>query len=192
MELRTPRLILRRARQDDLADLHALLSDAEATHFWSTPPYRRIRQTQRWLADMMASRPEVSEDFVIEHEGRVIGKIGAFRLPEFGYVLRPDHWGRGLAGEAMTAFLGHVWRRGDVSRLIADIDPRNAASIRLVERHGFRFSHRAQRTIRTHLGWCDSAYYVINRAGMARAGSFPSPGGDRGRAHRGDATGDSF
>ena len=37
--LKTARLTLRRARIEDLAAMHAILSNAEATRFWSAPPH---------------------------------------------------------------------------------------------------------------------------------------------------------
>jgi [ribosomal protein S5]-alanine N-acetyltransferase len=94
--------------------------------------------------------------------------VGAYRLPEFGYILHPDLWGRGLATEAVRAFLRHVWQtRPDIAVLTTDIDPRNAASVRIVEKSGFRETGRAERTFETHIGWCDSVYFAIDRAGMA-------------------------
>ncbi len=30
------------------------------------------------------------EDFVVEHDDRVIGKAGLYHLPEVGFILHPD------------------------------------------------------------------------------------------------------
>lgn len=60
------------------------------------------------------------------------------RRAEIGYILRRDQWGRGLAHEALVALLGFAFGALGLHRLEADIDPRNAASIRLVERLGFK------------------------------------------------------
>lgn len=166
--IRTERLVLRRATLGDVEAIHVVLSEPRAMTYWAHPPHERLEQTQTWLADMMAGTPEQSEDFLIEQDGRVIGKIGAWRLPEFGYLLHPDYWGQGLASEAMAAFLKRIAERGDIDRLRADIDPRNHASIRLLERFGFHESGRAARTYNTHIGWCDSVYFELDRAGIAR------------------------
>ena len=87
MQILTPRLLLRRARPDDLEAMHAVLSDARATRWWSTPPHPDLQTTSAWLNGMISSPPEQSEDFVVEREGRVIGKAGFYRLPEVGYIL---------------------------------------------------------------------------------------------------------
>jgi [ribosomal protein S5]-alanine N-acetyltransferase len=169
--IKTKRLLLRRARLDDAAEMYKILSNEAAMRYWSSPPHSEFTQTQAWVADMVAAAQNTSEDFIIEIDGRVAGKVGAYKLPEFGYILHPDFWGRGIATEALSAFLGHIWRtRPDIAALTADIDPRNTASIRLVEKLGFHETGRAQRTFETHIGWCDSEYFTIDRATMAGFG----------------------
>jgi RimJ/RimL family protein N-acetyltransferase len=167
-ELRTPRLLLRRAHIGDLEGLHAVLSDESAMTYWWEPPHASIERTREWLVAMMASKPEESEDFVICYGERTIGKIGAYRLPEFGYILSPAYWGLGLGSEAMTAFLGYVFTRPDVHRLTVDIDPRNESSLRLVKRHGFIETGRASGTCTTHIGVCDSIYLALEKAEYLR------------------------
>lgn len=160
--LRTERLILRRAREEDLEALHAILSDPRATRYWSTPPHDSLDQTRAWLADMMAP-PRLSSDFIVELGGQAIGKAGCYRLPEIGYILHPDHWGRGYAAEALGAAIPHIFTHFDVPALLADVDPRNSASIRLLERLGFERTGAKARTWEVGGEWCDSVYYALKR-----------------------------
>lgn len=163
MEIVTERLTLRTAREDDLAAIHAVLSDPRATRWWSTPPHDSLDQTRTWLDGMMANGPD-NPDFVIERDGVVIGKAGFWRLPEVGYILHPDHWGQGLAGEAVAAAIEHVFATRDFDQLTADVDPENAASIRLLERMGFVRTGFAERTFNVGGEWKDSVYYGLSRA----------------------------
>ena len=137
MEIRTPRLRLRHAQPNDLAAMHAVLSDPRATEWWSTPPHASLEETRVWLDGMAAGNAEGSDDFVIERDGQVIGKAGFYRLPDVGYILHPDHWGLGLASEAVGAAIAHVFETRDLDDLTADVDPANQASIRLLEKLGF-------------------------------------------------------
>jgi RimJ/RimL family protein N-acetyltransferase len=93
----TERLILRRPRTDDLQGLHGVLSQDRAMRYWSTPAHTMLQQTRGWLAAMIAGPPDASDDFIIERDGSVIGKAGAWRLPEVGFTLDPAVWGQGLA-----------------------------------------------------------------------------------------------
>jgi len=96
----TERLRLRSARPGDLAAFHAILSDVEATRYWSTPPHRDLEQTRIWLDSMMSIPADEGVDFVVELAGEAIGKAGFYRWPEVGFILAPKAWGRGLAREA--------------------------------------------------------------------------------------------
>ena len=70
----TERLLLRRARMDDLEDMHRVFMDPRAMRYWDCLPHQDIEQTRRWLAGMVALSEADTDDFVLEHEGRVIGK----------------------------------------------------------------------------------------------------------------------
>ena len=73
-------------------------------------------------------------------------KAGAWNPPEVGFLLHPDHWG-GLCPEAMATLIPLLFARHEVPALTADVDPRNTASLRLLDRLGFRETGRAERTL---------------------------------------------
>lgn len=175
MQIVTPRLILRSARPDDLEAMYAVLSDPRATRWWSTPPHASLEQTKAWLDGMIANGPD-HPDFVIELDGRVVGKAGFYFMPDVGYILHPDVWGQGLALEAVGAAIDHVFSTRDVEVLTADVDPENAASIRLLERLGFVRTGFAERTWNVGGVWKDSFFYGLSRADRAAktAGQAPA------------------
>ena len=163
--IETARLRLRRARMSDLADLFAVFSDPRAMRYWDTPPHEDIARTAAWLPRLVESVPPVADDFVIERAGRVIGKAGCWRPGEIGFILHPDHWGQGLATEAVSAALPRVFASLGLDRLEADVDPRNAASLRLLAKLGFRETGRAERTFFVGGEWSDSVYLALDRPG---------------------------
>ena len=155
--IETARLVLRRATLRDLDAFHAVMRDPRAMRYWSTPPHQDIEQTRLWLTAMVAADPAISDDFVIELGGAAIGKLGAFRLPEVGFLLHPDHHGQGYAREALAAYTGYVRARG-LPGLTADVDPRNVASLALLTGAGFVETGRAARSWLVGEEWCDSIY----------------------------------
>jgi RimJ/RimL family protein N-acetyltransferase len=158
--LRTERLLLRKAEAADLSAIHAILSDPRATRFWSTPPHATLAQSRDWLAGMIEIDPTEGEDFVVEHRGVVIGKAGFYRYPEVGFIFHPDHWGQGFAGEALSAVLD--WGLSSRPEAIADVDPRNAASLKLLTRLGFLETGRKEKTWLVGDEWCDSVYLRLD------------------------------
>lgn len=170
VEIRTERLLLRPATPDDLMPLNAILSDADATAFWSTPPHRNLDQTRDWLQSMIDIRSDEGEDFILEHDGRVVGKAGLYRFPEIGFILHPDYWRRGLATEALRAVLERAFEVHRLASVEADVDPRNAASLKLLARLGFEEIGRKKRTWRIGGRWCDSVYLRLDAANWRAAG----------------------
>ena len=160
--IRTPRLVLRRVRpEDDFAGMHAVLSNAQAMTYWSTPPHDSEDQTRDWLAAMAQTTPDDGDDFIIEFEGRTVGKAGFYRFPDIGYILDPALWGQGLVAEALTPIITRAFALHGLERITADVDPRNTASIRLLEKLGFAETHRAEKTWLIAGEWCDSIYFAL-------------------------------
>lgn len=160
-EIRTKRLLLRRARMDDLDAIHALLSNPRAMRYWSSLPHTDITESEDWLRSMVDADPVVSDDFIVELDGRVIGKTGCWRFPEIGFLIDPAVWGQGYATEALSAFLKRRRELGTPAVIRADVDPRNAASLRLLKRHGFVETARKERTWQIGDEWCDSIYLEL-------------------------------
>ncbi len=146
---------------DDVPAFHGILSDAAAMQFWSTPPHQDEAETHDWVAAMMAISPGSGEDFVIEQDGRVIGKLGLFQFPEIGFILHRDTWGRGYAREALTPVLDRAFSVHGLACVEADVDPRNEASLRLLHGAGFEETGRASRTWNIGGVWSDSVYLTL-------------------------------
>ena len=159
-ELRTERLVLRRAGYADAIAMHAIMSNPVAMRFWSTPPHGALEETERWMASMVDAEPAASDDFIVTLDGALIGKLGCWRLPEIGFLIDPAHWGRGYASEALGAFLKRRRSLGS-TEIIADTDPENLGSIRLLKKHGFVESGRAERTFEIAGEWHDSIYWRL-------------------------------
>ena len=162
--IRTARLVLRRVRpEEDFAGMHAVLSDAQAMAYWSTPPHTSEAETRAWLAAMAETPPDEGDDFIIEYQGRTIGKAGFYRFPDVGYIIAPELWGQGIVAEALAPLIARAFTLYGQERLTADVDPRNTASIRLLEKLGFAETHRAERTWQIAGQWCDSVYFALSQ-----------------------------
>jgi RimJ/RimL family protein N-acetyltransferase len=60
--------------------------------------------------------------------------------PEVGWVLAPDHWGRGLATEAAGLVVADLFQRAGVERVAAFLRVENDASRRVAEKLGMTHS----------------------------------------------------
>jgi len=161
IQLASPRLHLRWARAEDLDAIHRIMADEETMRYWSTPPHTTRDQTRLWLDSMILADPACSDDFILEHDGDVIGKLGAWKLPEIGFFVRRDQTGRGFASEALNTFVHYIASRG-VPFLTADVDPLNMASLNLLNRAGFIETGTASGTFTVGNRLCDSVYLRLD------------------------------
>lgn len=165
-EIYSARLVLRRAVMADVAAMHAIMSNPQAMRYWSTPPHTQLDDTERWMASMVDADPATGDDFIITLDGQLIGKLGAWRLPEVGFLIDPGHWGKGYGSEALAAFVERRRELGS-TELTADVDPRNAPSLSLLHRAGFKETHRAKGTWQVGDELCDSVYLRLDLTGPA-------------------------
>ncbi len=163
--IRTKRLLLRDARESDLDALHEIFSDPRAMRYWDRPAHEDIAPTRAFLDAFMTPDPDQREEYIVEYEGRCIGKAGCWSKPEVGYILHPGCWGKGLAFEAMDAVVPRIFARfPDLPALTAECDPRNAASIGLLKKLGFRQTGFAEKNFDYGgIEWCDTAYFALSR-----------------------------
>jgi [ribosomal protein S5]-alanine N-acetyltransferase len=145
--IHTDRLTLRWLDEGDAPSLFAIFSDPEVMRYWSTPPVTDIGQVERNLAAVKLAYEDGSSmrlGLVRREDDTLIGTCTVFdlqpanRRAEIGYALARAAWGRGYMHEALEAFVQHLFTALQLNRLEADIDPRNEASARTLQRLGFQ------------------------------------------------------
>jgi [ribosomal protein S5]-alanine N-acetyltransferase len=164
--LRTPRLILRRPRSDDVVAMHAILRDPLTMRYWSTLPHATLAESEAWVAKTIdAINAGECDDFFVEHDGLLIGRVGLLDRNEIGFLFSPSVWGKGFAREALQAVIDRAFRERGYEEIRAEADPRNERCVRLLTRLGFRETGRAERTY--HIGgeWSDSVYLTLTKPG---------------------------
>jgi RimJ/RimL family protein N-acetyltransferase len=172
-DLPTPRLVLRALGPDDVPALLAIFGDPEVCRYWSRPPLPDLDAAaalQAEVARHFAERTLFQWGIVERAGGRVVGTctLAALspehRRAEVGYALAREVWGRGYAAEALPALVAFAFTALGLHRLEADVDPRNAPSLRSLERLGFaREGHLRERWFQQG-EWQDAALYGLLRA----------------------------
>ena len=130
--IETARLSLRLLEDEDRERLFELWSDPGNERLLKPEPPEQIRA---WIDGVRWG--------VFEREtGELVGDCSLFFAEEHGewelaYGLRRDVWGRGYATEAARAAVAHGFGLHGLARIVADVDPANVASVRVLEKCGF-------------------------------------------------------
>jgi RimJ/RimL family protein N-acetyltransferase len=170
-QLRTKRLFLRELRPADAATLLQYRSAPEVARYQSWHPKSEreveafIRRTHRTGFDVTGSWFQLG--IYLEPNLELIGDIGVHFLPpdnrqtEIGFSLSPHRQQKGYATEAVRALLDHLFRNLKKHRVTASVDPRNIASIKLLEKIGMRLEGHFRQSIWMDEGWADDLIYAL-------------------------------
>lgn len=148
--LQTGRLGFRRWSPRDFGLAWGLWGNPEVTRLMGGPfseEYVRERLA-REIANLKSAEVQYWPCFLLA-TGEHVGCCGLrpFEPEErrfaFGFHIRHEHWGRGLAGEAARTILEHSFSTLAVRSLIAGHHPQNEPSRRLLGKLGFKYSHDA-------------------------------------------------
>lgn len=143
----TPRLVLRWIYEDDSDGLYEIFSNPQVMRYWSTVPLpnrEAAAELQREIAGGNESDQMYKWGLALRDSNTIVGTTTLFNLnldngrAEIGYALGQAYWGKGYMNEALKALLSYAFEVMDLRRLEADVDPRNVASIRTLERLGFQ------------------------------------------------------
>lgn len=146
-QLSTERLVIRFLDEADLPALYAMYSHPEVMRYWSYAPWTEMDQSRQMLQDTLAGYQDGSGlqmGIARTSERELVGMCSLFhfhmpsRRAELGYALGRPYWGSGYMHEALLAVVEHAFHTLHLNRLEADIDPRNLASARTLERLGFK------------------------------------------------------
>jgi [ribosomal protein S5]-alanine N-acetyltransferase len=141
------RVRLRAVEARDLDNIFTIFSDPKVMRYWSTPPLPdrdAAAELIQEIHDGFEQRSMLKWGIAHLSDDALIGTATLFNLnlengrAELGYGLGSANWGKGYMVEALTALIDYSFESLDLRRLEADVDPRNAASLRMVERLGFQ------------------------------------------------------
>ena len=147
LTLLTNRLLLRPMRQEDAPALFSIFSDPRVMSYWSTPPWTSIETASEMIDRDLRAMPagehvrlgiERTEDKLFLGTCILFDLMEQCRRAEVGYGLAYSAWGRGYMSEALLALLDYGFSELKLNRIEADVDPRNVASAKTLERLGFK------------------------------------------------------
>ena len=169
--IETRRLILRSFKLDNWQALFEYLSDPKTYEY---EPGNPIDEAE---AKAISNQRSKSDDFIavaLKDTGTLIGQLSfkqteplELKCWELGYIFRAKYQGKGFATEAAVAIVKYGFQKLPVHRIVANCNPENMASWRVLERAGFRREGYLRKNIffrKTPEGepkWTDTLEYAM-------------------------------
>lgn len=168
--IRTERLILRRFRPGDAADIFSYTSLEEVARYMTWEAHRSEADAEAFIQHTLEALAKGEPGaWAIEHlaDGRVIGSCGisdcieGFQSVALGYVLNPAYQGRGYMAEAVRAVVRTCFQDLGVNRVEALCVTENQASAHVAQRCGLRLEGLLRQQVIIHGQFMDQQVWGL-------------------------------
>ena len=139
---------------------------------WEATPPRPLtgEVSYRSMVRHLASEARAGRmlPFVITYEGALVGQLtvggitwGSLSSAHIGYWVDSRVAGRGIVPASVAVATDHCFRTVGLHRMEVNIRPENAASLRVVEKLGFRHEGRRLRYLHIDGAWRDHESFAL-------------------------------
>lgn len=154
-------------------DAPLLAANADNMRIWNRvrdlfPHPYTVADAETFIASARAK--ERVWDFAVEVGGVAAGGVGFTPQAdverynaELGYWIGAPYWGRGIMTGAVRAACNYVFAHSDLHRLYASVYQTNPASMRVLEKVGFRCVGRMRDAFYKNGVFLDGTYYELIR-----------------------------
>jgi [ribosomal protein S5]-alanine N-acetyltransferase len=137
-------VVIRPWQASDADDLEPACGDPDICRYTTVPETFTPEAARAWIARQQTHEREGTALVLAVEQAQTrqaVGMVGLFGLgrrdgPRLGYWLTREHRGRGLATSAVRLLLGWALAREAIDHVLIDVEPTNAASLRLANRLG--------------------------------------------------------
>jgi RimJ/RimL family protein N-acetyltransferase len=161
---------LRPWSKEDLDELVRLANNPNIAQFMADVfPHPYNADNGKAFIEFANSKDPASIFAIIVNE-RAVGSIGLHMQAdilrknyEIGYWLGEEHWGKGIAPEAVKQITEYGFANLDCMRIFARIFGNNLASQKVVQKAGFKLEGKFDKTIYKNGEFIDELIYAVRK-----------------------------
>ncbi len=144
--LETERLVLRNVTPEDVNEIFLLRSDKLVMKYLDRPSAKSENEALDFIKMINVQEKNnegVTWAITLKGIKKLAGTICYWNFQkehyraEIGYLLLPDYWGKGIMQEAFSPVINFGFNVMNLHSIEANVNPANAASIKLLERNNF-------------------------------------------------------
>jgi len=161
---------LRRWELSDLDHLVIIANNLKiANNLTDQFPHPYTRESGEWFINF-ARRHSPQQIFAIDIEGKAEGAIGIHpetdvrcKNAELGYWLAELHWGKGIMSRAIHQVTKYGFETFDINRIYARPFGSNLGSQRALEKAGYQYETKFEKTVFKNGRYEDELFYAIRK-----------------------------
>ena len=163
MQIESKGLILKKVERDDANKLFRIFSDKDLAKYFTSGADKDIEQTEKRVEKIIDHWEKNKFGDFIVFDKKTLKTIGFGGLHykidggniNISYIINKEYWGQGLGREIAQTLIVYGFDTLGLKKIVAEIDPQNTPSIKLVEKCGFQYN----RTIK--YGGFERLEYII-------------------------------
>lgn len=171
IEIHSDRLLIREMESSDASAIFNYRSDAQTNQYQGWIP-EKLEELNDFIENKIAKEFNQIDTWfqlaiIVKESNELIGDIGLHFLEnetvELGATLAKDHHRKGYATEALKAVIVYLFNEIDKQKIKASIDPRNLASMAMIEKLGFKKEAHYKKSFFLRGEWVDDVIYGLNK-----------------------------
>ena len=155
-ELTTKHFILRRLSNSDENEIYKLRSDEQVLEYLDRPKAQSIDDAKEFIEKIKSGIANKEMIFWVIRtiiNPQLVGTVCLWKISlelskaEIGFELLPEHWGKGIMQEVVPAVIEYGFEILKLISIEAEVDPFNLKSIVILEKNGFIFNKKNEKTV---------------------------------------------
>lgn len=171
IEIQSTRLLLREIQASDAPAIFNYRSDAVSNQYQGWIP-ERLEEVDDFIENKIAKEFNQIDTWfqlaiVAKESKELIGDLGLHflenQIVEVGASINKAHQGKGYATEALESIIEFLFSQVDKQKIKASVDPRNLASIAMIEKLEFKKEAHYKKSFFLRGEWVDDVVYGLIR-----------------------------
>lgn len=155
-ELTTKHFILRQLSETDDNEIFRLRSDERVLEYLDRPKANSIDDAKHFIEKIKTGIANNESIFWVIRtivNPQLVGTICLWKISreqakaEIGFELLPEHWGLGIMQEVVPKIIDYGFEVLKLITIEAEVDPFNLKSIVILEKNGFVFNRKNEKTV---------------------------------------------
>lgn len=159
-------LYLRKVKETDLDDVYAIYRDEEVARYLLSEAWNEENKETGFKEKLRINEKEDCLFLGVILDEKLIGTLSAWKKQmkdtyEIGYVFNAAYQNQGYAALSLKRLIDYLFNEKKAHRLYGELDARNTASIKLLERCGFIKEAYFREDCFSKNEWTDTLVYAM-------------------------------